>query len=112
MNAFDHIQKIRSAVWLLLLLESNSERSQSGWLVLGGRPVFDSQAANVLKVSRSTITRWRRRLTSLGFIDTEPIATGGHRITLVSKNASGPENFSVSPAAESRWPSMNSEVVH
>lgn len=111
MNALDHVLQIKSAVWLLLLLEGNSERSQSGrLLVLGGRPVFDSEAAGLLKVSRSTITRWRRRLTSLGFIETEPFATGGYLITLGSRKSSDRENLSVVSA--SQWPSMNSEVVH
>jgi len=66
---FEHCSKIKDALWLFLWYIDKTTTSGTEGTVLGGSPITDEEPASILGVKKKTARRWRRMLTSGGYIN-------------------------------------------
>jgi hypothetical protein len=96
---FAEYEKLKDAIWLLLWLVDKTTREVNGGngtklgIVLGHRPIPDSEPAAVFGVSTRTVRRWRKRLGVQGHILQERAAEG-YRIVVVESQKWGSRKVS------------------
>jgi hypothetical protein len=112
---FEHREKIKDALWLFLWYIDKTTREVDGGdgrkvgLVLGGKPIRDSQVARELQCSKRTVCSWRNLLADGGYIEATRAPYGYTVRVLKSKKWLGKNPVPLSAANEKDTASSSPE---